>query len=283
MRQDRGVQAWLAVLPVKPLDAAKTRLRGAVPGVPHDRLVLAMALDTVAAVLACPAVAGVTVVTADPAVAAAVAALGARCVADAPAAGLNAALALGSERALAGDPGRTGVVALTADLPALRPAELTAALRAAARHDAPPPPAAPSTAAPSTAAPSTAAPSTAGPGGSGWAAQDPGGRAFVADAAGTGTVLLAALHGRPLQPRFGPGSAAAHAAGGAVRLDGDWPGLRRDVDTALDLAAARALGVGRHTRELLHGARYGVPSGGRPPASAEPTRPRPVRPCGSAG
>ncbi len=63
-------------------------------------------------------------------------------------------------------------------------------------------------------------------------------RGFVPDAAGTGTALLAAPPGVALDPRFGPGSAAAHAASGAVRLDGGWPTLRQDVDTAADLAAA---------------------------------------------
>jgi 2-phospho-L-lactate guanylyltransferase len=74
-------------------------------------------------------------------------------------------------------------------------------------------------------------------------------RAFVADAHGTGTTLLTAV-GTALRPRFGPGSAAAHAAGGAVALTGDWPGLVRDVDTATDLQAALALGAGPRTTTL---------------------------------
>jgi 2-phospho-L-lactate guanylyltransferase len=78
----------------------------------------------------------------------------------------------------------------------------------------------------------------------------PGRRAFVADAAGTGTTLLAARAGVPLDPWFGPGSASAHAASGAAALDGEWPTLRRDVDTAEDLTAAIALGLGRHTAGL---------------------------------
>ena len=75
-------------------------------------------------------------------------------------------------------------------------------------------------------------------------------RAFVADAGGRGTTLLTAT-GAPLDPRFGPDSAAAHADGGAVPLDGDWPGLRRDVDTEEDLRAAVRLGIGRHTTLAL--------------------------------
>jgi 2-phospho-L-lactate/phosphoenolpyruvate guanylyltransferase len=76
-------------------------------------------------------------------------------------------------------------------------------------------------------------------------------RSFVADAAGTGTVLLTAPPGKPLDPRFGIGSAAAHAASGARNLSGDWPGLRQDVDTPADLAAVLALGAGAQTCALL--------------------------------
>lgn len=75
-------------------------------------------------------------------------------------------------------------------------------------------------------------------------------RAFVSDAHGTGTTLLTAV-GVELQPRFGAGSAAAHLAGGAVALSGDWPGLMRDVDTAADLRAALQLGAGPRTSALV--------------------------------
>jgi 2-phospho-L-lactate/phosphoenolpyruvate guanylyltransferase len=113
---------WLVVVPVKPLTAAKRRLRGAVPDPAHGDLVLAMALDTVAAALT---VADVLVVCDDFTVREATQGLGAQGVPDKPQAGLNAALRFGAERA-------TGVVAaLTADLPALRPADLAAALTAA--------------------------------------------------------------------------------------------------------------------------------------------------------
>src|SRR3981189_830485 len=89
---------WLAVVPVKPLPVAKTRLRGAVPETAHPDLVLAMAQDTVAAALAGPGVAGVLVVGDAPTVREALAALGAECVPDSPNAGLNAALTYGSEQ-----------------------------------------------------------------------------------------------------------------------------------------------------------------------------------------
>ncbi|MFV2020523.1 2-phospho-L-lactate guanylyltransferase [Micromonospora sp. LOL_023] len=199
-----GDAIWSVVLPVKRLAAAKSRLRGALDGVRHEELALALACDTVAAVLACPLVAEAVVVTADPVATAVLAGLGARTVAEADGGGLNAALVRGAATVGAGRP----VAALTADLPALRPAELAAALRSV---DA--------------------------------------GRCFVPDAAGTGTVLLAA-DGTALLPGFGAGSARRHAGSGARRLDGHWPSLRRDVDTVADLAAAVRLGLGRHTIAL---------------------------------
>jgi len=79
----------------------------------------------------------------------------------------------------------------------------------------------------------------------------PADRWFVADAAGTGTTLLVAAPGVELDPHFGVGSAAAHAASGAVSLTGALATLRLDVDTAADLEQARALGTGAHTSALL--------------------------------
>jgi 2-phospho-L-lactate/phosphoenolpyruvate guanylyltransferase len=210
---------WTVVVPVKRLPAAKSRLRGALPVVPHEELALALAADTVRAVLACAAVAEVLVVTDDARAAAELAAAGARIVPDAPDAGLNAAFRHGA--AVAGR--RARVAGLTADLPALRPAELAAVLAAV--------PAGPS-----------------------------GVRRFVADAPGGGTVLLAAPAGVPLEPRFGAGSAEAHAASGALPLTGDWPGLRRDVDTSVDLAAAARLGLGPRTAALLGASAAATPA-----------------------
>ena len=76
--------------------------------------------------------------------------------------------------------------------------------------------------------------------------------AFVADHTEEGTTLLvlarAGHAGPPFGPHFGPQSAQAHRAAGAVALDGAWPGLRHDVDVPADLAEVRALGVGPATR-----------------------------------
>ncbi|MBN1093584.1 2-phospho-L-lactate guanylyltransferase [Blastococcus sp. TML/M2B] len=127
-----AVPAWSVVVPAKRLAVAKTRLRpltdhAAEPAAAHEALVLALLADTVAAALACPRVAEVVVVTDEPAAAELVGALGARTVADAPDAGLNPALEHGAREA-----GGDAVAALSSDLPALRPAELAAALDAAA-------------------------------------------------------------------------------------------------------------------------------------------------------
>ena len=56
---------WTAVIPVKRLAAAKTRLRGAVPSAHHQDLALAMLRDTLVSVLAAPETAEVLVVTDD--------------------------------------------------------------------------------------------------------------------------------------------------------------------------------------------------------------------------
>lgn len=75
-------------------------------------------------------------------------------------------------------------------------------------------------------------------------------RAFVPDASGSGTTLLAAGIGAALGAAYGPGSAERHRRSGAAMLDVP-AGLRLDVDTAEDLAGARALGVGPATAALL--------------------------------
>jgi 2-phospho-L-lactate guanylyltransferase len=210
------VQSWAVVVPAKRLAVAKTRLRPVTEGLGragHDELVLALLADTVAAAMDCPAVASVLVVTDDPAATGVVRNLGALVVPDEPDRGLNPALDHGFSVAGAG-----AVAALSSDLPALRPAELAAALDAARRA-------------------ATSAP-----------------RCFVADAQGTGTTLLTAL-GVPLDPRFGVASAAAHRASGAHPLAGPWPGLLQDVDTADDLDAAVTLGVGPRTLSVVRSLR----------------------------
>lgn len=247
--------SWTVILPVKRLDRAKSRLRGALAGVGHESLVLAMVLDTLTAALASTKVSRVVVVTTDQMVATAARSVGADLILDVPDAGLNPALTHAAMlvRRRAAPMVAPAVAALPADLPALRTVELTAALSAAERIDAAAPETDPQ---PTPADSSSAQPAPAKPV-----------RAIVADAAGTGTVLLAAAPGAALHPCFGAGSAAAHRRGGAVELTGRWPGLRRDVDTAADLADALVLGVGSRTG-LATGTLAG--SGAAEPTGAEP-------------
>ncbi|MFJ2717338.1 2-phospho-L-lactate guanylyltransferase [Streptomyces sp. NPDC087437] len=123
---------WTLVIPLKPLTRAKSRLSDTAGDGVRPGLALAFAVDTVAAALACPAVADVAVVTDDPEAGRELAALGARIVADEPRAGLNAALAHGAAAVRASRP-RSPVAALNADLPALRPMELARVLESAAQ------------------------------------------------------------------------------------------------------------------------------------------------------
>lgn len=194
---------WSLVIPVKVLALAKSRLSG-LSRQDRAELALAMAADTVAAAAACPAVGAVIVVTDDEVAGAELGSLGAEVIPDLPGAGLNAALVFGAAHAGSRRPGR-GRAGLAADLPALRPAELGAALGAA----------------------------------------PPRADAFVPDAAGSGTAMYAAGPDVAFCPRFGHQSRAAHLAGGAVELDvPDIDGLRQDVDTEADLRAAAGLGLG---------------------------------------
>jgi 2-phospho-L-lactate guanylyltransferase len=146
-----GVLGWTLLIPVKPLPRAKSRLQPATAdAAAHARLVNAIRRDTQTAAQSARGVNRIVVV-------------------DAP--GLNAAL-----RAAEADARRQypddGIAALVGDLPALRAADLAAALAEAARHP----------------------------------------RAFVPDTGGTGTTLLTARPGVALAPAFGPGSAARHGA-----------------------------------------------------------------------
>jgi 2-phospho-L-lactate/phosphoenolpyruvate guanylyltransferase len=216
-RQDHGMPAlsadtpltWSLVVPVKVLARAKSRL-ALLAGPDRPALALAMAADTVAAALACPEVSRVIVVTDDSRAASVLAGLGAIVVAERADQGLNPALRHGARHAGARWP-RSGVGALAADLPALRPGELGAALRLAA----------------------------------GWP------QAFVPDASGSGTTLYTVHPGTAFRPRFGPSSAARHRAAGAVELTHPGlASLRRDVDEPADLRGAGDLGLGTRTAAI---------------------------------
>lgn len=161
---------WTLVVPVKPLERAKSRLSDTAADAVRPGLALAFAQDTVAAALAATAVHGVVVVTDDPLAARELAALGARTVPENPRDGspdgLNAALRHGTAVVRDVRP-QSPVAALNADLPALRSEELTRVLNAAAEFPAlssrtPPAPAPPcSPRPPATISPPPSAPTPA--------------------------------------------------------------------------------------------------------------------------
>jgi 2-phospho-L-lactate/phosphoenolpyruvate guanylyltransferase len=198
--------SWSLVIPVKELARAKSRLSG-LAGTRRAELALAMAADTVAAAVACPAISVVIVVTDDAAAAAELGSLGAVIVADEPAAGLNPALVFGAAYAAARWPGR-GRAGLAADLPALDPAEIGRALAAASGW------------------PEAFVPDAAG---SGTTLYTAGPAAEFCPRFGPGS-----------RDRHRAGGAAE------LDLD-DVPGLRRDVDTPDDLRSAAGLGLGPRT------------------------------------
>lgn len=201
-----------AVMAVKHIGRAKSRLASELSTEQRAQLVLAMFTDTVVAATAVPELLSLTVVTPDPLVAARARELGAHVI-DEPPAGddpLNTALAAGA-RDVRDRHGPTPLLALQADLPALRTAELADVLAVAV-----------------------------------------GVRSVVIDHTGTGTAALLVRDAvAPLSPRFGADSARAHRDAGAVPLSGHWPGLRCDVDTPEDLDTVRALGVGEFTGSTL--------------------------------
>ena len=198
--------SWTAVLPVKELAIAKSRLGATAEA--RAALALAMARDVAAAAVGCSVVGAVLLVTDDPLVADKVPAD--RVEPDVPRAGLSAAVAHGASAALSRWH-RSGVVVLAADLPALTSATLADVLSALVDD-----------------------------------------RGVVADAAGSGTVLLATRPGTPLAPSYEGPSFLAHRASGAVDLTSvAAAGVRRDVDTVDDLAEALVLGVGPATWESV--------------------------------
>lgn len=192
---------WRVVVPIKTLDAAKTRLQ--VPDGIRSALALAFALDAIDALRKCDQVASIVVTTNSDDLSAELTRQGIEVMVDSGV-GLNAAI-----RGAATSEVDTAV--LVGDLPAVQADDLTSALTTAAAHR----------------------------------------RSFVCDATGVGTTLLTARAGTPLDPRFGEHSRAEHRASGAHEIDGRFSGLRRDVDTDVDLWDARRLGVGAHTQAVL--------------------------------
>lgn len=201
----RPAARYAVLVPVKPPAVAKSRLGGLGDRARVD-LAHAFAADTVTAVQACSLVARVLVVTDDHVLADRLSELGAGVIPDG-ASDLNGTLLQAAAEMHRRDP-QLGLVALCADLPALRPDELTLALEAS----------------------------------------DPVRMSFVADQERTGTTAVVSPTLEVFRPAFGPSSRRQHLDLGAHEVDGvDVPGLRRDVDDPDDLAAALELGVGPRT------------------------------------
>lgn len=81
------------------------------------------------------------------------------------------------------------------------------------------------------------------------------GSGFLCDSEGIGTTLVAAPHASALITHFGPRSRAAHAAAGIPEIHDPRPGalagLRRDVDSEVDLWDARRIGLGHFTSAVI--------------------------------
>lgn len=198
------------VVPVKRLATAKSRLASLGDDVRRE-LVGAFVTDTVSALLDTACVGRVLVVTDEVALATWLAGLGVAAIPDASSDDLNQTLAQGAAELLRREPGLRPA-AVCADLPALRPHELSEVL----------------------------------------ATVQAGRAAFVADAAGVGTTLYTAPDLETFRPRFGFRSREAHLDAGAVELDTTAaPSVARDVDTPDDLRAALDLGVGNRTSFVL--------------------------------
>jgi 2-phospho-L-lactate guanylyltransferase len=199
------------IIAVKRLAAAKTRLAPVFSARTRENVVLAMLVDTLSAAAGVASVGSITVITPDEAAAAAAAGLGANVLADPTPEGHHDPL----NNAIAA--AERAVATPFSNVVVLQgdlPALQTQELAeaiAAARHHR---------------------------------------RSFVADRLATGTAALCAF-GSMLDPQFGPDSCARHRRSGAIELTGAWPGLRCDVDTPADLAAARRLGVGAATARAI--------------------------------
>ncbi len=201
------------VVPVKPPAVGKSRLAAHpfqhLTDGQRRELAEAFALDTVQAARSTPGVLEVLVVTDDFRLASAMRDLGCEVMPDGVSEDLNATLVQAAAEVVRRWPGAVPV-ALCADLPGLRAAELAAVLDEVVER------------------------------------VDAGSAVFVRDRAGVGTTMYAAVGDR-FAPEFGGASAERHLASGALEVGGDQPSVRADVDDLADLGAALAAGVGPHT------------------------------------
>ncbi len=191
------------IVPVKPPAVAKSRL-GELGDDVRRELAAAFAADTVDAARRCDRVASVLVMTDDHLLAAEFARAGVDVLPDGAGRDLNAALVQAAAEMLRRYPGLR-IAALCADLPALRPDDLSRVLDAAPKDR----------------------------------------MGFVSDAESIGTTLVTAPDLDTFRPRFGTESRDLHLDAGAHEIElGDVASMRRDVDTPADLSQALRYGVG---------------------------------------
>jgi len=198
-----------ALVPLRGLEDAKTRLGAELDPEERLELVIAMASRTLAATRDAAGIAGTVLVTADPAAAELAAGFGARTIVQ-RLPGLNAALR--EARAVAAELGSTAVLVLPIDLPAVSPAALGELLA------------------------------------EGVGALEAGRPLVVVvpDRHARGTNALLVSPPTAIEPAFGEASLATHlaaavAAGAVVREHGG--PLTIDVDTGADLLVAEAAGI----------------------------------------
>lgn len=199
---------WTLLVPVKQTAIAKSRLFEFPPPL-RQRLALAFAQDAVSAAVECPEVRRVVVVTNDPD-GRRLADLGAEVVPDVPDAGLNPALQHAAQLVRRRDPA-AAVAAMSADLPAVRGVDLSAAFALGST-------------------PRWFVPDRAGGGTTVLAARPP---ADLSPAFGATS------------------RTAHQASGAAELTNERLERLRLDVDTSSDLLLAVKLGVGQHTAAVL--------------------------------
>ena len=202
-----GLGATWALVPLRGLETAKTRLGGELDAEERLDLVTAMARRTLTATRDAARITGTVLVTADPEAARLAAEYGAESLVQ-RIAGLNAALREARTRALAH--GATTVIVLPIDLAAVSAAAIDEVIEAAGS--------------------ATSTPDA-----------ERGLVIVVPDRHGDGTNVLLVAPPAVVDPAFGPGSRAAHeaqaSAAGARYLELGGP-LTFDVDTPEDLLAA---------------------------------------------
>lgn len=199
---------FTVIMPIKSLDGAKSRLH--VEAQARQALAMSFARDTLEAVLCCPEVRDVVVVTGGEQVAKLARDAGAQVLQEPVDSGpdpLGAAVRQGNAWAREHRP-HDAVAVIPSDLPALTSSALSGFLLEAVSHPL----------------------------------------AFAADASGDGTTILTSQLPDLMHAGYGVGSAERHRAYGAYELTAADPVLRRDVDVFADLLEARGLGLGPNTQ-----------------------------------